>query len=166
MDYEFLYDGKTYSITVESGDGNFKVTLGDRAFEVNASMMSRGILSMIIDDRSVLAYTARSDDGRIICVGGISWLLGDPGAGQDATGTGSTQTGDGLITTPMPGKIVEVHVKEGDVVEKEQPLLVLEAMKMQNEILSDVKGVVKKIHFKAGDQASFGEPLIEIVVQE
>ena len=54
MDYEFLYDGKTYSVTVESGEGNFKVTVGDRAFDVNASMMSRGILSMIIEGRSVL----------------------------------------------------------------------------------------------------------------
>lgn len=166
MNYEFLYNGKTYSVTVESFEGNFKVTLGDRAYEVNASVMSRGVLSMIIDGRSVLAYTARSDGGRIICVGGISWLLGDAGAGQNATGTDATQTGDGVITTPMPGKIVEVHVKEGDVVEKEQPLLVLEAMKMQNDILSDVKGVVKEIHFRAGDQVRFGEPLIEIVVQE
>jgi 3-methylcrotonyl-CoA carboxylase alpha subunit len=166
MDYEFLCDGKTYSVTVEKGEGNFKVTLGGRVFEVNASMMSRGLLSMIIDGRSVLIHTARSDGGRIICLGGIPWVLGDPRAEQNATGTGSTQTGDGMITTPMPGKIVEVHVKEGDVVEKEQPLLVLEAMKMQNDILSDVKGVVKKLHFKPGDQASFGEPLIEIAVQE
>lgn len=166
MDYEFLYDGKTYSVTVEKSEGSFKVTLGDHVFDVNASMMSKGLLSMIIDGRSVLAHTARSDDGRIICVGGISWVLGDARGEQDATETGSRQTGDGMISTPMPGKIVEVHVKEGDVVEKEQPLLVLEAMKMQNDILSDVKGMVKRIHFKPGDQASFGEPLIEIEVQE
>jgi biotin carboxyl carrier protein len=49
---------------------------------------------------------------------------------------------------------------------KDQPLLVVESMKMQNDICSDVKGVVKKVHFKAGDQASFGDPLVEIEVEQ
>ncbi|UCG51319.1 MAG: hypothetical protein JSW58_14155 [Candidatus Latescibacterota bacterium] len=164
MQYEFLYDGKTYSVTVDKGKETFKVTLGDRTLEVNASVLSPGLLSMIVEGRSVLAHTARDDGGRIICIGGVSWVLSNPRAEENASGTGATGTGDGMITTPMPGKIVAVHVNEGDAVEKEQPLLVLEAMKMQNDILSDVKGVVKKIHFKPGDQAAFGEPLVEIEV--
>ena len=69
------------------------------------------------------------------------------------------------IKTSMPGRIVKVFVKEGDKVREGQAVLVLEAMKMQNDIVSDVTGVVRKIHFKAGEQASFGEPLIEIDVE-
>ena len=68
----------------------------------------------------------------------------------------------GLITAPMPGKIIEVfaeenvHINEGDV------LLILEAMKMQNEILSTISGVIKKINIKQGDNVNKDDVLIEI----
>ncbi|UCH84274.1 MAG: hypothetical protein JSW50_00885 [Candidatus Latescibacterota bacterium] len=165
MEYEFLYNGESHSVSVEEKGGVYKVTLGDRVYEVNASMISPDELSMIVEGRSVRAFSARNDGERVVCIGGVQWVLGDPAGEEGAGGTGSAGgTGDGMITTPMPGKIVEVHVEVGDVVEKQQPLLVLEAMKMQNDILSDVNGVVKKIHFSPGDQASFGEPLVEIEV--
>jgi acetyl/propionyl-CoA carboxylase alpha subunit len=167
MEYEFLCNGETYSVSIEKGDGKYKVTLGDRVLDVDAMMTSSGLLSMIVGGRSVLAFGARSDGERVVCVGGVQWVLGDPTAEESSGGAGGAGgTGDGMITTPMPGKIVEVHVKVGDVVKKQQPLIVVEAMKMQNDILSDVDGVVKKIHFEPGDQASFGEPLIEIEVSE
>ena len=113
----------------------------------------------------MLVHTARDDKGRIVCIGGVPYHLAEP-SDEVTAGSGSGQGGDGIICTPMPGKIVTVHVKEGDTVEKEQPLIVVESMKMQNDILSDVAGVVKKVHFAAGDQASFGEPLVEIDVEE
>jgi 3-methylcrotonyl-CoA carboxylase alpha subunit len=139
------------------------VKVGDRIHDVNASALSEGLLSMIIDGRSILAYTVRHEIGCIICIGGVPYELGAPAAEDSADRAGADhQTGDGVISTPMPGKIVAVHVKEGDRVTKKQPLLVVESMKMQNDILSDVDGVVKKIHFNPGDQAAFGEPLVEI----
>lgn len=165
VEYEFLYNDETHSVKVEKGEANYSLTLGDRVLKVNAVMLSPGILSMIVDGRSVLAYTAKDERGRVICIGGVPWVLGDPAAEETATGTGAARTGDGMITTPMPGKVVAVHVGVGDSVKKEQPLIVLEAMKMQNEIVSDVNGVVKKVHFAPGDQASFGEPLLEIEVE-
>jgi biotin carboxyl carrier protein len=165
MHYEFNFKGETYPVTVEKREKAFRVKVGDRVHEVNASALSEGLLSMIIDDRSVLAYTARHEKGCIICIGGVPYELADPAAQDSAHGASADhRKGDGLITTPMPGKIVAVHVKEGDRVEKNQPLLVVESMKMQNEILSDVDGVVKKIHFNPGDQAAFGDPLVEIEV--
>jgi biotin carboxyl carrier protein len=144
----------------------FKIAIDERTYEVQAKSLAPGLLSMILEDRSVLVHTARDDRGRIVCINGVSYHLDDLSEDEGASGAGSGQGGDGIIATPMPGKIVAVHVKEGDAVEKEQPLIVVEAMKMQNDILSDVKGVVKKVHFSEGDQASFGQPLIEIEVEE
>ena len=167
MQHEFVFDNETYAVRVERQGECYKVKLGDRIHEVNASALTEGLLSMIIDGRSVLAHTARLGRGCIICIGGVPYELKDPAAGDAGAGAGAAQQGGtGLIATPMPGKIVAVHVKEGDLVKKSQPLLVVESMKMQNDILSDVNGVVKKIHFKAGDQASFGDPLVEIEVEE
>lgn len=56
-----------------------------------------------------------------------------------------------IITSPMPGKIVKILVKENEPVKKYQALLTMEAMKMENEIRSPVDGIVKKIYVKEGD---------------
>lgn len=165
MDHEFLYNGETYDVKVERKDAVYQVTVGDRTHEVNASSLAEGLLSLVIDGRSVLVHTARDDKGRIVCIGGVPYHLAEP-SDEVSAGGGSGQGGDGVICTPMPGKIVTVHVKEGDAVTKDQPLLVVESMKMQNDILSDVAGVVRKVHFSAGEQASFGDPLVEIDVIE
>ncbi|USH00654.1 sodium-extruding oxaloacetate decarboxylase subunit alpha [Thermococcus argininiproducens] len=71
-------------------------------------------------------------------------------------------SGEGVVTAPMPGKILRVLVKEGDEVKIGEGLLVLEAMKMENEIPSPVNGVVKRILVKEGDTVDTGQPLIEL----
>jgi len=66
------------------------------------------------------------------------------------------------VTTPLPGTIMEVFIKEGDQVEKETKLLMMEAMKMENNILAEKSGVVKKINVKPGDTVLQGDTLMEI----
>lgn len=65
------------------------------------------------------------------------------------------------ILAPMPGKILEVYVKEGDRVELGQVVGVLEAMKMENELGSTVEGVVKEVKVKKGDSVVLNQVLIE-----
>jgi len=66
------------------------------------------------------------------------------------------------LEAPMPGKIVELLVSEGDSVTIGDPLLILEAMKMQNEILAEASGVVSKIHVKSGQNVMKDEILLEM----
>ena len=68
-----------------------------------------------------------------------------------------------VILAPLPGSIMEVKVGPGDIIEKGQLLMMMEAMKMENRVLSDRKGVVEKIHVSAGDTVLQGDPLIEII---
>ena len=70
--------------------------------------------------------------------------------------------GEGVVTSPMPGKILRILVKEGESVKTGQGLVVLEAMKMENEIPAPKDGVVKKILVKEGDTVDTGQPLIEL----
>jgi biotin carboxyl carrier protein len=63
---------------------------------------------------------------------------------------------------PIPGKVVGVKVKPGDEVEPGQPLVVLEAMKMENELAADQAGKVAAIHVAAGDTVEGGELLVEL----
>jgi glutaconyl-CoA/methylmalonyl-CoA decarboxylase subunit gamma len=67
-----------------------------------------------------------------------------------------------LIIAPMPGKIINVLVREGSNVLRGEPLVILEAMKMQNEILSPVNGVIVKVSAKADTNVMKGDLLIEI----
>lgn len=70
--------------------------------------------------------------------------------------------GSGVIKAPMPGKVLQVLVNEGDSVQVSQPLVVVEAMKMQNEYQAGIDGVVKKVHVKEGDTVEAGVVLVEI----
>ena len=67
---------------------------------------------------------------------------------------------DPSLVAPLPGKITKIFVKEGDDVEKEQSLLLLEAMKMQYNLKAHGKGKVKKLCIKEGQQVELGEKLI------
>lgn len=66
------------------------------------------------------------------------------------------------IFAPMPGKVVKILVAEGDEVEAKQPIVIVEAMKMENQVNSPAAGKVKKINFKDGDQVGTDIPIIEL----
>ncbi len=71
-----------------------------------------------------------------------------------ASGTGAT------IKAPMPGSVLDVAVREGDAVKKDDVLLVLEAMKMENELTAPESGTIAKVLVKKGDTVNSGDPLI------
>lgn len=75
----------------------------------------------------------------------------------------SKGSADGAITAPMPGKVVAVNVKAGDPVRQGQILLVLEAMKMENEIVAPAAGTVKEVLVNEGANVNVGEPLVSII---
>jgi biotin carboxyl carrier protein len=80
--------------------------------------------------------------------------------GYKPSSLGGDNTG-GLFTQ-MPGKVVKIMSKVGDKVQKGQTLLILEAMKMENEIKAGIDGVVKAIHVKAGDALENGILMMEV----
>jgi biotin carboxyl carrier protein len=66
------------------------------------------------------------------------------------------------MTAPMPGKILEVKVADGQTVEAGELLLVMEAMKMEHRIVAPTDGVVTKVNFSMGDQVQQGDVLVEM----
>ena len=67
------------------------------------------------------------------------------------------------IGANIPGNIVKVLVKEGETVEDKQPIAVIEAMKMETNILATAKGIVEKIHVSEGQQVKAGEMIAKLV---
>ena len=80
---------------------------------------------------------------------------------QTAPATGA-ETGDGAVVSPMPGTVVKVTAAQGDKVEAGQPVLVLEAMKMENEITAPKSGVISAMYVGEGQTVAGGEALFEI----
>jgi len=72
---------------------------------------------------------------------------------------------DGCVTTAMPGTIIDIKVKVGDSVNAGDSVIVIEAMKMENEIQASKSGIVVAIHVANGDSVSPNETLIEIQPQ-
>lgn len=76
-----------------------------------------------------------------------------------AAGGGS---GSGAVKAPMPGRVVRVLVSEGDAVEVDAPLLIVEAMKMENEVQATTAGVITQVAVAAGDTVDAGQLLCEV----
>jgi glutaconyl-CoA/methylmalonyl-CoA decarboxylase subunit gamma len=75
---------------------------------------------------------------------------------------GAAASDEGVITSPMPGKVVKILVKEGDNVTRGAPIIVVEAMKMENELTATKDGVVQKIHVGLGDTVEGGARLVAL----
>lgn len=69
---------------------------------------------------------------------------------------------EGLLKAPMPGKILEIMVSEGDEVKKDQPLVILEAMKMENELKAPVSGTVSTVFAEVSQSLEKNSPILEI----
>ena len=79
-----------------------------------------------------------------------------------APASGSAQTAEGTVVSPMPGTILSVSVAQGEAVQKGQPVLVLEAMKMENEIVAPKDGHIVALRVAQGDTVQGGDALFEI----
>jgi pyruvate carboxylase subunit B len=88
--------------------------------------------------------------------------LGEDGEGARSSGSRATATKEGQVTTSMPGNIVDVLVKEGDEVQAGDPVLIIEAMKMETEVKATTAGKVAGVFIAKGDRVVPGEVLVEI----
>ncbi len=83
-------------------------------------------------------------------------------APQVSQSVSASQSVEGAVSAPMPGKILDIKVSVGEQVKKGQVLMILEAMKMENEIVAPKDGTVKEIKVSVGDTVNRGDPLIVI----
>ncbi len=113
-------------------------------------------------DGRATALAVRRGDQIHVSIRGRQYILEKPKAGGAAGG----EAAKGDARAPMPGQIVEVFVAEGDNVAAGQKLLILEAMKMQQEITAAFDGVVEKLPVAKGYQVTDGQLLIHIEPKE
>jgi len=123
--------------------------------------VERGVYSVLVEGRSFEVRAVSMPDGLHVHVGGrqFSVEVRDP---RDASRLSRAATGSGRqnISTPMPGKVVRMLVGEGDAVEAGQGLVVVEAMKMQNEMKASRAGRVVEVRVRGGETVGAGDTLV------
>lgn len=160
--------GRERSVVLQpQPDGTYRVTIDEVEYLVDAKQVRSGTWSLVIDGKSHLVDLDKRRAGVAASVGDSEALLVVEDALQRrlaqaaSAGRGPVASGES-VRAPIAGKVVKISVAEGDVVAVGAPILVLEAMKMENEIVAERGGTVAKIHKAAGQAVDTGDLLVEL----
>lgn len=168
MRYHVTLRGHTYVVDLSGAT----VIIDGEKFEAHAAAIPGTPLLHLLLGKESWTVACQQLEGR-------RWALGAAGERVEVevqddrskqiealTGQGRKPAVGGVVKAPMPGLVVRVEVSEGQVVEVGEGLVVVEAMKMENELRALSRGVVEQIHVSAGQRVEKGAPLVTIKVPE
>ena len=143
------------------------IEVDDKLYDVDIVMVEEGVYSIIHDGKSYNIEMIQGNSPKNYFVNTYYSslevdIIDAQSRYQQNRNKDGIHSGDKIISTSMPGKIVRIPVKEGDVVEKGSTVIVISAMKMESEYKSPTDGVVKKIYVNEGDTINSHQPLVEI----
>jgi pyruvate carboxylase subunit B len=165
MDLIVRHQGREEKVQVERADGGWRVRVGEAEYAVDVASLGGGVRSLIVDGGQYeVAVFPESRHRYLVSTarGSETVEIMDPLTHLAASSHGAGRGGVQNVTAYMPGRVVKVLVAEGETVAAGQGLVVLEAMKMENEIQAEAPGVVKKVLVQAGQAVDGGDVLFEI----
>ena len=163
LEFDFIVGGEKRSVRLDGRGPNMRVAVGGREYDVDWHEARGGVFSMIVDGRSHPARVVRRDGGLMVWIDGLRVKLDLGTVDDDTVGVAGAARGrSGVVKAPMPGTVVKVLVSEGDEVSPGRSLVIVEAMKMENEVRSQIDGVVRKVNVAAGDSVGTTEVMVEI----
>jgi biotin carboxyl carrier protein len=158
-------DGTRFLVEVEeTPDGRVRVQVDGQSVDVDARLPRYGAGSVLLDGASYLVEFGEDGNDRTLAVDGEVFhvQLEPVGRRRPADGAGTQDGGAQRLVAPMPGKVVAVLVQVGQAVEPGAGLVVLEAMKMENEFRAKAAGVVAEVHVTPGQAVNAGDTLLVI----
>jgi biotin carboxyl carrier protein len=168
MTYDVVVDGQLHRLELTQGE---ELTPGERMWHckidgkdvaVDAALTARDVLSVLVDGKAYEIKRERSLQGEIHMILGSARYaveVRDPRSLRTRRGAAGAEAGPQKLTAPMPGKIVRIAVHSGEEVKAGQAVIVMEAMKMQNEMKSPKDGNVQKILTSEGSTVNAGDTL-------
>jgi len=162
MAYIIKIEDKEFKGDITKAGNSFKVLLDGKEFQVEVAQSDEDKLTLIINNKP---YQIFLDSDGTLNINGELYnfeVIDEQVAKVLKSGAEVTHKKEAIVTAPMPGLVIEVEVKEGDSVKKGQGLLIIEAMKMQNEFKSPRDGIVKKIMVQKGQTVNSKDVLIVI----
>ena len=168
MTYDIQIDGHGFVVEIEREGEGWRVRVDGEAVAVESAVIAGGTLSLLLGTATCTFQVERQSSDN----GAAHWRLGHRGRQVTAEvrdrrrlrrdAHGVAQEGRVRLTTPMAGKVVKLLARPGDAVEAGQGLLVLEAMKMQNEVRSPKRGVLLALAVTENSTVATGQLLCEI----
>jgi biotin carboxyl carrier protein len=160
MTYDIAIDGKSHRLELIRADGRWSCRLDGHDVEVDAVLARPDVLSLRIGNQAYEVKCERVAGETHLWVGSARFAaeVRDPRSLRGRV-RAMDDHGPKKLTAPMPGKIVRVLVREGAAVEAGAGVLVVEAMKMQNELKSPKKGTIQKILVSEGTAVNAGDVL-------
>ena len=162
MQFEANVEGKPIRVEVRRAANRFTVSLDGRILEVDLILTGRHFASLIVDGRSHdVGFETVPGGYRVhLREGAVSVLLVDPL--RDGVARPDKSTGPMRLTAPMPGRVVRVLAEKGHEVEPGQGLVVIEAMKMENELKASRRGCVREVAVREGQAVEAGALLLVV----
>ena len=168
MKYQVRYRQRSFEVEISGEPPHYLLHIDGRAMQSDAATLGdESLLSVLLDNVSFLAHAVPTGDvrGQIeVSIGGKSCkfeVLDELSAMAQQMHAPQAQ-GQIVLESPMPGLVVAIHVAPGDRVEPGSPLVVVEAMKMQNELVAPASGVVAEVSVKKGQSVNAGDALVAI----
>jgi biotin carboxyl carrier protein len=160
MTYDVTINGKHHRLDLSRADGRWSCLVDGREVEVDAVLIRSDVLSLRIGNQAYEVKCERVGSDTYLWVGCARFAaeVRDPRSLRGRVRAVDEQ-GPKKLVAPMPGKIVRVLVSQGAEVEAGAGVLVVEAMKMQNEIKSPKKGTIQKILVSEGTAVNAGDVL-------
>jgi 3-methylcrotonyl-CoA carboxylase alpha subunit len=158
--FRFQSDADPIDVTLIWERSGRSLAFGDQtaAFDYTPPTNDAGVWTIRLGDRKLQARIARAGQDIIAGMDGRRWCLTPLSLGAEA----GADAGPGSLASPMPGKIIRVEVEVGAKVKKGDPLVALEAMKMEHVITAPADGVVESLNCALGDQVEEGLALVVI----
>ncbi len=165
MTYDVIVDGKSHRLELTQGEKTWSCKVDGHEIEVDAALTARDVMSVLVGGDAFEIKRERSLQGEIhLIVGSARYAIDvqDPRSLRTRRAAGEGEAGPQKIIAPMPGKILRISVAIGDEVKAGQGIIVMEAMKMQNEMKSPKDGKVQKILTSEGSTVNPGDTLAVI----
>jgi 3-methylcrotonyl-CoA carboxylase alpha subunit len=156
-DFVFLDAAARHAVRLLFLESGLRLTVEGKTHALSGERLADGRLLVRLDGRAFKARAVRDGaEWHIFCDGDYRRLS----LVQELAAPEDTRIGS--LAAPMPGKVIQVMISEGTKVAKGQALLILEAMKMEHTITAPADGVVKEVHYAAGEQVLEGAELITL----
>ncbi len=166
MIYEVSIAEKSYRVELfraDEGQTKWTCKLNGREFPIDAALIQEGVLSILLNGKSyeVKQELVGAETNIVIGHERFNASVRDPRSFRSRQRAGASEQGVKKITAPMPGKVVRILAAVGDQVEAGQSVIVIEAMKMQNELCAKSDAIVRAVHVEVGQTVERGALLIE-----
>ena len=164
MKFEAELRGETVPVEVSRVDGRYRVAVGDEIILVDAQQVGGESWSLLIEGASHVAHVGELDGVSLVEVDGERYDIRVEEETRYIIRTrgGKAGTRGQVLKAPMPGKVVVVEVEVGQVVNPGDGLIVLEAMKMENEFRATAAGTVLEVRVEPGHAVNLGDTLVVI----